>query len=342
MIIKSYEIQKNISNFIKYNLFLLYGENDGLKKDIKETISLEARKIDNNTEILSLYENDITNNEENFYNSIYSGSLFGSNRIIIINNATDKIVNLIKNITGKCSKNIFIIIFSDILEKKSKLRNLFETNNKTLCVPCYSDSETQLQIIAKRELGKDNIILSQESINLLIEKSNFDRGSLKNEIEKIRSYSLNKNKIEINEIKTIINFAGEHKSDHLINECLCGNILQYKKILSEMYTNAINQIFMLRILSNKVQRLLIFKKIQKYFNSLDSLLSSSKPPIFWKEKPTIKKQLNIWKLDDLKSTINEINDVEIVCKKNPQISKIVFFNFFSKLCKKASSYSLLY
>ena len=178
---------------------------------------MEARKIDNNTEILSLYENDITNNEENFYNSIYSGSLFGSNRIIIINNATDKIVNLIKNITGKCSKNIFIIIFSDILEKKSKLRNLFETNNKTLCVPCYSDSETQLQIIAKRELGKDNIILSQESINLLIEKSNFDRGSLKNEIEKIRSYSLNKNKIEINEIKTIINFAGEHKSDHLIN-----------------------------------------------------------------------------------------------------------------------------
>jgi len=342
MIIKSYEIQKNISNFIKYNLFLLYGENDGLKKDIKETISLEARKIDNNTEILSLYENDITNNEENFYNSIYSGSLFGSNRIIIINNATDKIVNLIKNITGKCSKNIFIIIFSDILEKKSKLRNLFETNNKTLCVPCYSDSETQLQIIAKRELGKDNIILSQESINLLIEKSNFDRGSLKNEIEKIRSYSLNKNKIEINEIKTIINFAGEHKSDHLINECLCGNILQYKKILSEMYTNAINQIFMLRILSNKVQRLLRLKKIQKDFNSLDSLLSSSKPPIFWKEKPTIKKQLNIWKLDDLKSTINEINDVEIVCKKNPQISKIVFFNFFSKLCKKASSYSLLY
>ena len=81
------------------------------------------------------------------------------------------------------------------------------------------------------------------------------------------------------------------------------------------------------------------KKIEQEYNSLDSLLNAIKPPIFWKEKPMVKKQLTIWNLNDLKMTISEINDTEILCKKNPQISKIIFFNFFTKICKKANNYS---
>ena len=73
--------------------------------------------------------------------------------------------------------------------------------------------------------------------------------------------------------------------------------------------------------------------------NLDDLLNASKPPIFWKEKPMVKKQLTIWSLNDLKKTIREINDTEVLCKKNPQISKIIFFNFFTTLCKKANNFS---
>ena len=339
MIIKSYEVQKNPSNFLKYNLFLLYGENSGLRKDIKESIKIVLNQHDANIEFLSLYENDIIDNEENFYNHIYSGSLFSSKKIITINNGTDKINTQIKDIVNKFPKNVYLIIFADVLEKKSKLRNFFETNTNVLCIPCYLDSDRDLRTIAETVLKKNNIIVSRESINLLIEKSNNDRNNLKNEIEKIKSFSLNKKNLEIDEIRSIINFSGEYKSDSLINECLCGNVIQYKKILSELYINTVNQIFLLRILSNKIQRLLNMKKLESDFSNLDSLLNSSRPPIFWKEKPMVKKQLTIWSLNDLKTAVYEINDTELLCKKNPQISKIIFFNFFTKLCKKANNYS---
>ena len=339
MITKSYEIQKKPSNFLKYNLFLLYGENSGLKKDIKESIKKAIKQKNTEIELLTLYENDITDNDENLYNSIYSGSLFSDKKIITINNGTDKITPQLENILNKYPKNVYLIIFADILEKKSKLRNLFEKNNKTLCVPCYLDSSKDLEIIAVDELKKNNIIISRELINLLIEKSNSDRNNLKNEIEKIKFFALNKKNLDIKEIKSIINFSGEYKSDLLINECLCGNIFQYKKILSELYTNTVNQIFLLRILSNKIRRLLNIKEIENNHANLDSLLNTCKPPIFWKEKPMVKKQLTIWSLKDLRSIIREANDTELLCKKNPQISNIVFFNFFTKLCKKASNFS---
>ena len=339
MILKSYELRKKPKGLLKYNLFLLYGENDGLKKDIKELIKIEKKQQDTNIELLSLYENDIIDNEENFYNSIYSGSLFSNKRIIIINYGTDKILKHVKDIVDKYPENVFLIIFADTLEKKSKLRNFFETSIKTLCIPCYLDSDKDLEIIVKTELNKSNIILQKDAINLLIERSNGDRNNLKNEIEKIKSFALNKKNLEINEIKSITNFSGEYKVDNFINECLCGNILQYKKILSELYINTINQIFLLRVLSNKIQRLLNMKKLEAKYNSLDSLLNASKPTVFWKEKPMIKKQLTIWSLNDLKTTMHEISNIEILCKKNPQISKIIFFNFFTKLCKKANNYS---
>ena len=338
MIIKSYEIQRNPLNFIKYNLFLLYGENDGLRKDIKESIKVAVNQQNTHIELLSLYENDIIDNEENLYNSIYSGSLFSNKKIITINNGTDKIIKQVKDIVEKLPENVFLIIFSGVLDKKNKLRNLFETNIKTLCIPCYLDSDKDLEIIAKTEFKKNDIILSRELINLLIEKSNNDRNNLRNEIGKITSFALNKKKLEIDEIKSIINFSGEYKSDSLINECLCGNILQYKKILSELYLNTVNQISLLRILSNKIQRLLYMKEMERNYNDLDGLLNASKPPIFWKEKPMVKKQLTIWTLGNLKKTIYEINDIELLCKKNPQISNMVFFDFFTRICKKANNY----
>ena len=339
MIVKSYEIQKkSLTN--NYKFFLLYGENVGLKNDLKEFIKKDFSKQCPDLEELSFYEDDIIENEENFYNSILSNSLFSKGRIIIINEATDKINKKIEDLTDDFKGNACIIILSNILEKKSKLRSLFEKSKKTICTACYQDSSMDLEVIIKNELKKINVSLSRESINLLVEKANSDRHNLRNEIKKIESFSLNKKKIEIDDIKSLINFSGDYKSDNFINECLSGNLVQYKKIFNEFYTSTVNQIFFLRILNNKISRLLKLKEEQNNHDNLEYLIDNSRPPIFWKEKPIIKKQLSIWNLKDLKEIVYEINNIEFLCKKNPKISKIIFFDFFSKICKKANNFSL--
>jgi len=339
MILKSYEIQRKTSDISNAYMFLLYGENYGLKKEIKELIIKTEKQKDPKIELVSINENDATENRENFYNSIFSGSLFSNKKIITINNCSDKIITQIEDISEKYPENVILIFISDILDKKSKLRNFFEKNQKNICVACYLDNSRDLEFIALKNLKENNITISRESINLLIEKSNFDRNNLNNEIEKIKLYGLTKKNLDFDEVKSLINFSGEYKSDSLINECLSGNILQYKKILAELYMNAVNQIFLFRILSNKIQKLMNIKKIEKNYKDIDSLINAAKPQIFWKEKPIIKKQLTIWNFDDLKKILSEVDNVEVLCKKNPQSSNIIFFNFFTNICKKASNYS---
>ena len=194
MIVKSYEIKKNKLTYLKNNFILLYGENLGLKKDIRDFIINELKQQNKNTEISTLYEEEILKSEENFYNLAYSESLFSKNKIIIINGTTDKIIKKITDVYEKKPENVYFIFISEILEKKSKLRSFFEKNQKTNCVACYLDNEKDLEKIAQVELRKSNISLSREIINLLIEKSNLDRNNLRNEMEKIKSYSENKKK----------------------------------------------------------------------------------------------------------------------------------------------------
>tara|TARA_B100000029_G_C17586396_1_gene961265 strand:- start:2091 stop:3110 length:1020 start_codon:yes stop_codon:yes gene_type:complete len=338
MIIKSYEILSKNSDFSKYNMILLYGENFGLKKEIRELIKNSIKKNMDDLEIQTIYEDEISDNKNDLYNSIYSGSLFNNKKLITIHNGTDKIFENISDINKKHPENVFLIIFSNILEKKSKLRIFFEKNENTACIACYLDTEKDLMSIAQSTLKEKNINLSRESINLLIEKSNSDRNNLRNEIKKITAYSLNKKEIGPEEIKSLINFSGEYKSDILVNECLCGNIHQYKKIISDLYINTINQTLLLRILSNKIQRLLKIKEQTNKTYNIDTILNSFRPPIFWKEKPLVKKQLTIWKLKDLKEIVSDINNTEVLCKKNPNISNSIFFNFFLGICKKANSF----
>ena len=154
MIIKSYEVKKKKSILLKNNFFLLYGENFGLKKDIRDIIKIAVKQKNDKIEMLSLYETEIINNEENFYNLIYSESLFSNKKIITIFEATDKIIKIITSVYNKYPENIFLIIVSGILEKKSKLRKFFETNKKTICIPCYLDSEKDLEIIVRSECKK--------------------------------------------------------------------------------------------------------------------------------------------------------------------------------------------
>ena len=182
MIIKSYEIKKNKLSIMKNNLFLLYGENLGLKKDIRNFILSEIKQKNSDLEILIHYENEIINDKDNFFNLIYSGSLFSQKKIITIYQSTDKIIDSIKEITQKYSKDIYLVFFADSLDKKSKIRAFFEKEKELVCIPCYLDSEKDLATIAQLELKKNNITLSRESLNLIIEKSNADRNNLINEI----------------------------------------------------------------------------------------------------------------------------------------------------------------
>ena len=326
MILKTFELNKIKDNTIFY---LLYGKNEGLKSEcINEIIKKDKGKI------FKYDEKQIKDEIEPFFENVLSGSLFDSNKVIIINRATDKIYEIILNLIDRNIINIKIILNADLLEKRSKLRSLFEKNKNLICIPTYQDNSETLSRLAALILKKENISISQQNMNLIVEKCNGDRQNLQNELDKIKNYSLNKKKISSDEILKLINLSENYGLSELIDNCLAQNQNKTIKMLNENNYNPEDGITILRTFLAKAKRILKLATQLERNNDIDKTINSAKPPIFWKDKEIVKIQLNKWKLKEVKKLIKNINDIELEIKKNYNNSLYIITNF---ILEKSSS-----
>jgi len=323
MIIKSFEIEKIKS--LKNNLILIYGTNQGYKNQVIKELFEKLFE----GEILRFDENEILNNHEEFISNLMNRSLFDDNKLIIISRTTDKILRFVSEIIERKIEKIKIIINSDNLEKKSKLRNLFEKKNDLVCIPFYEDNDKSLILIAQNFFRQKKIKISQEIINLLIGRSRGDRGNLINELNKIENLSITKNNIEIEDVLKLTNLSENYSVFELAESYLAKNKKQVSKILNE--NNFANEecVLILRTILNRSKRLLKLKESQNETGNIDLTISSFKPPIFWKEKNVVKKQIQSWSDDEVKKMIYKINDLEILVKKNSNNSLNFVSDFVS-------------
>jgi len=98
---------------------------------------------------------------------------------------------------------------------------------------------------------------------------------------------------------------------------LAKNKKKVSNILNENNFASEECVLILRTILNRSKRLLKLKEAQDKNNNIDLTISSYKPPIFWKEKEVVKKQMESWTDDEVKKIIYKINDLEILVKKNP-------------------------
>tara|TARA_B110001452_G_C15229528_1_gene425984 strand:- start:1668 stop:2666 length:999 start_codon:yes stop_codon:yes gene_type:complete len=330
MIVKNYEFKKIDLQFNKF--FLLNGDNEGAKEDFIKSF-LKEKYL--NSEVY--FENEILSNLENFYNSISTKSFFNNEKIIIIKKSTNKIFNLIEEILEKKFVDLILILNADLLDKKSKLRNYFEKEKETICVAFYADTHQTLNIVASNFLRENKINLSQQSINLIIEKSNGSRQHLKNELEKINSLSLTNKKIEINQIIKITNLGNQNTISELIDMCLIKNRVKMAKMLNENNFSGDDSILILRSLLNKTKRLFSLSKDYQINKNIDNLVLSYKPAIFWKEKDFVKQQIQIWSLINIKKLISQVSIIEQLIKKTPLQSKNILSDFLIRISGKTNN-----
>tara|TARA_Y100001970_G_scaffold292233_1_gene432629 strand:+ start:850 stop:1842 length:993 start_codon:yes stop_codon:yes gene_type:complete len=308
MIIKNYEVSQ-----IKFNSqqnILFYGENEGHKNEIINKI------IGKKNNILNYEEKEILENSNSFIENLTTNSLFEDEKIILIKRASEKLFKVIEEANKKNLDGITLIINAGKLEKKSKLRTLYEKSKKNIIIAFYPDNAITLSKFAQSYLSRKKISISPNNINLIINKCNGDRGILLNEIKKIESFSENGKKITSEIISKLINLSENHSILELIDNCLAKNTKKIINILNENNFNNDDCIVILRTLLSKSKRVLILSEAYESNNDIEFTISSAKPPIFWKEKDIVKQQVYNWKPSKIKKLIYQINEVELLIKKN--------------------------
>ena len=319
MILKSFELSKTLED---RKFYLLYGKNEGLKTECINKILTR-----NDGKIFYYDENQIKDKIEPFYDNILSGSLFENKKIILIKRASDKIYDVVKDLIDRNISQVKVIINAGILETRSKLRSLFEKDKDLICIPTYPDNNETLTKLTSTFLRKENISISQQNINLIVQRCNGDRNNLKNEIEKIKNFIKNKQKISSEEILKLTNLSENFGLSELIDNCLAKNKSKIINILNENNYGTEDCIIILRTFLSKAKRILKLSIELEKNQDLNKTINTAKPPIFWKDKEIIKVQLSKWKPNKIKELIKNINNVELEIKKNYNNSILIVTNF---------------
>ncbi len=323
MIIKNFELEKIIS--LNLNIHLIYGNNEGIKQDIISNFY----KNNYEGEVLKYDEQDILTNKDEFISSLLNKSLFETEKLIIISRGTDKLTTVINELLDRKEIGAKIIIKSSNLEKKSKLRNLFEKEKNVICTPVYEDDSRSLNFIINNFLKDYKLSLSQEIKNILIERSNGDRINLKNELSKLKNLSITKKKLSIEDVLKLSNLAENYSVFELSDNYLAKNSKKVSNILNENNYSSDDCILIIRTILNKSKRLLKIRNEVDNNKNIDQVISTIKPPIFWKEKEIVKKQAQSWSTNEVKDIIFKINDLEALVKKNTANSILFVSNFIS-------------
>ena len=321
MILKSFEIEKIKIKDKKF--FLFYGENQGHKNQIiKEKFESEFK------ESTYFYEEaEILKNKNEFFNNILSKSFFENEKLIIISRASDKIKDILDELIEKKIEDLVIILNANMLEKKSKIRSLFEKSKDAFCVPFYEDNNQTLSGIVSDYFRNKKIPISQQAINLIVGRARGDRQNIKNELEKIENFISNKKTLEIQDLLKLTNLAENYSVSELVDCCLSKNKKRTVNILNENNYSLEDCILIIRTLLIKAKRLVKLSKEFEKTKNLDITVSQFKPPIFWKEKDIVKQQIRSWSFKEVKNLVYQINDVELLIKKYSNSSVNILFDF---------------
>ena len=331
MILKSFELNKIKLN--NYKFYLFYGDNEGLKEENIKNL-FEKNYQD---KIHRYEEKEILDDINIFFNSVLTKSFFDNEKLIIINRTTDKIRTIIENLMEKNLQDIQIVLNSKNLEKKSTLRKLFEKEKSIVCIPFYEDNNQTLNSIISLFFRNKKIPISQQLINVLIERSRGDRKNLNNELEKIENFSLNKKNLNIEEIIKLTNLADNYSASELVDYSLAKNTRKTVTILGENNYSDEDNIIIIRTLLAKLKRLVKIYELVHEKNNIEQAVSASKPPIFWKDKPLVIQQIKSWKPEHLKNLIYKTNDIELLIKKNSTIAKNILSDFIINNSRKVNN-----
>ena len=214
---------------------------------------------------------------------------------------------------------------------------MFEKDKKNICIPFYADNNITLGKIINNFFREKNIPISQQNINLLIDRCRGDRQNLNNELNKIENFTKNKKKINIEEILKLTNLAENYSVTELVDNCLAKNSKKTVNILNENNYSSEDCILIIKTLLIKAKRLNKLQNQTKNNKNIDQVITSFKPPIFWKDKEIVKEQIKNWSLKKIENLIYKINEIELLIKKNSSNAINILFDFIITQSNKTNN-----
>ena len=319
-------------NYDNYNVIFLYGTNNGLVNLLfRDTIKF--LKIDeNNPFLVSTIDGDeLKENPTVLVDNLKTISMFGEKKFIILNLLHSTISQIIEklisdNITQK-DKDFVLIIKAGNLSSKSNLIKFLQKLNNCILVPCYDEEPDKIKTKTRNLFNKYNLVFSNDFMSNLYKK--FSTNSLVNEseLEKLENFIIENKDVSESLLLSFLTNNEDINNNKIIDLCLSGKPKEALLYFNNIYDNSVSNIGIVRQFGNQLKLIENLILLNKKGLSLRDAINKIKPPIFFKNIPTVTAQCKLWSLKKIAATQKKLIKLEINCKSSTYPEKTLISQF---------------
>ena len=313
---------RDIEPFVKApnpaaRVILVYGPDNGLMKERAKTMALSVvEDINDPFNAVTLSTEILNEDPARLSDEAGAISMMGGQRLIRIENAADKLTQLLKDYLENPSDSALIILEAGELSPRSSLRKLCESAKNAAAVPCYVEDERDLSRLIRETLQAENIGIENDAASWLAANISGDRQKARNELDKLITYKgSDMTPITLEDVRACCGEAGALALDDLVYAVAGHNTPQALKTYNQLTEEGVSFIVILRSLQNHFRRLHVTKTKIDQGDNADSAMKSLAPPIFFKQQNAFKTQLNRWSTGGIYKVLQKLNDLEAQCKQ---------------------------
>ena len=300
---------------------LIYGPDTGLVSERATTLVAKASEGDDDPfNLIKLDGSDVASDPDRLIDEALTIPLFGGRRIIWIRDTGGKSLdNALKPVLKLDDCPSLIVLEAGDLKKGAGLRKLIEADRKAYALPCYADTDRSIDHLIDQETREADLTITREARASLHGLLGGDRMASRGELKKLCLYALGKGKIDSDDVEAIIGDASAFELSELIDAAAIGDLATLDHGLERLTAAGSNASVIAGRALKHFQDLHRMRADLDRGKSATQIVDSQRPPVFFKRKAGLARQIQTWSSADLEKAMERLADAMRVSRLNANL-----------------------
>ena len=294
---------------------LLFGPDFGLMRERANTL---ARSVTDDLHdpfrVADLTGAALIADPARLYDEAAQISLMGGRRLVRVRDVGDAQGSLFARFLSDSPGDALVVVEAGDLPARSALRHAFDDSPRAAAIGCYPDTVRDLAEVVGQTLAAHRVIVSRDAMEFLIAHLGGDRLLTRAELEKLALYVGDGGRVELDDARLSVADGAALSLDDAVLAAAEGDTARLGRALDRVFQEGESPVTVVRAVLRHLQRLHALAARIVRGEAMDSVLRAARPPIFFKQQDSFRRQLRRWSEEPLRYQLDGLADAEAQIK----------------------------
>ncbi len=315
-------------------IVLVFGPDAGLVGErVNALVKASVDDANDPFSLVRLDGEDIAANPARLVEEAQTIPLFGGRRAVWLKAGSRNIAPAVEALLALRASECRVVIEAGDLRRNAPLRALCERAKNAAALPCYADTERDLERLIDNEMRAAGLTLARDARALLVGLIGGDRAASRNEIRKLVLYAQGRGEVGIDDVTAVVSDASALALDDLVDTAFAGRPAELEAQLAKARAagSAVGSIFF------AAQRQLA--QLHRWRSAIEDgapfSLDAVQPPLHFRRKGLVELALRQWNAARLTTAMAELADAVLASRKRPALAEVIAARALLSIAVKA-------